>query len=138
MATPVEILRLLADREKHDHGLFTRGHDGPRSPLPDLGRFLALRLRSRSGLAVENLFRHRQFALLEERSANPQRVTAEVRFAMSALGRLVDWRHVLRVAGSSWEFASRLVRQASICSGAARDARRPRSSSSAVCAAALS
>jgi hypothetical protein len=38
-----------------------------RAALADLGRFLALCLRSRTALAAENLFLRKQLALFEER-----------------------------------------------------------------------
>lgn len=68
-----------------------------RAVLADLGRFLLLCLRSRAALAAENLFLRKQLALFEEREAQPHRATDAVRFLMSALGRLFDWRHALRV-----------------------------------------
>ena len=61
-----------------------------RSVLVELGRFLALCLRSRAALAAENLFLRRQLALFEERKAQPHRATDAVRFVMSALGGLFD------------------------------------------------
>jgi hypothetical protein len=68
-----------------------------RTVLVDLGLFLALCLRSRAALAAENLFLRKQLALFEERKAQPHRATDAVRFVMSALGRLFDWRGALRV-----------------------------------------
>ena len=68
-----------------------------RSVLADLGRFLALCLRSRAALAAENLFLRKQLALFEERKARPHRATDAVRFVLSVLGRLFDWRSALRV-----------------------------------------
>ena len=68
-----------------------------RTVLVDLGIFLALCLRSRAALAAENLFLRKQLALFEERKAQPHRATDPVRFVMSALGRLFDWRGALRV-----------------------------------------
>src|SRR5260370_14881770 len=67
-----------------------------RAVLADLGRFLALCLRSRAALVAENLFLRKQLALFEERKTQPHRATDAVRFVMSALGRLFDWRHALR------------------------------------------
>lgn len=68
-----------------------------RAVLADLGRFLALCLRSRAALAAENLFLRKQLALFEERKVQPRRATDAGRFVMSALGRLFDWRSALRV-----------------------------------------
>ena len=68
-----------------------------RAVLADLGRFLALCLRSRAALAAENLFLRKQLALFEERMAQPHRATDAVRFVMSTLGRLFEWRSALRV-----------------------------------------
>ena len=68
-----------------------------RAVLADLGCFLALCLRSRASLAAENLFLRKQLALFEDRKARPHRATDAVRFVMSALGRLFDWRRALRV-----------------------------------------
>jgi putative transposase len=68
-----------------------------RAVLADLGRFLALCLRSRAALAAENLFLRKQLALFEERKAQPNRATDAMRFVMSALGRLFDWRGALLV-----------------------------------------
>ena len=68
-----------------------------RAVLVELGRFLALCLRSRAALAAENLFLRKQLALFEERKAQPHRANDAVRFVMSALGRLFDWRNALRV-----------------------------------------
>jgi hypothetical protein len=68
-----------------------------RAVLVELGRFLALCLRSRAALAAENLFLRKQLALFEERNAHPHRATDAVRFVMSALDRLFDWRSALRV-----------------------------------------
>lgn len=68
-----------------------------RTVLVDLGLFLALCLRSRAALAAENLFLRKQLALFEERKAQPHRATDAIRFVMSALGRLFDWRGALRV-----------------------------------------
>jgi hypothetical protein len=68
-----------------------------RAVLVDLGRFLELCLLSRAALAAENLFLRKQLALFEERKAHPHRATDAVRFVMSALGKLFDWRSALRV-----------------------------------------
>jgi putative transposase len=68
-----------------------------RAVLVELGWFLALCLRSRAALAAENLFLRKQLALFEERKAHPHRATDAVRFVMSALDRLFDWRSALRV-----------------------------------------
>jgi putative transposase len=68
-----------------------------RAVLADLGRFLALCLRSRAALAAENLVLRKQLALFEERKVPPHRATDAGRFVMSALGRLFDWRSALRV-----------------------------------------
>ena len=68
-----------------------------RSVLADLGRFLALCLRSRAALAAENLFLRKQLALFGERKVQPHRATDAVRFVMSILGELCDWRSALRV-----------------------------------------
>ena len=65
--------------------------------IAEVGRFLALCLRSRAALAAENLFLRKQLALFEERKAHSHRATDAVRFVMSALGRLFDWRSALRV-----------------------------------------
>jgi len=64
-----------------------------RAVLVELGRFLTLCLRSRAALAAENLFLRKQLALFEERKAQPHRANDAVRFVMSALGRLFDWRN---------------------------------------------
>lgn len=76
---------------------FSHGATTSRSVLADLGRFLALCLRSRAALAAENLFLRKQLALFEERKAQPHRATDAVRFVMSVLGSLFDWRSALRV-----------------------------------------
>jgi len=68
-----------------------------RAVLADLGRFLALCLRSRAALAAENLFLRKQLALFEERKAQPHRATDAERFVMSTLGTLFDWPHALHV-----------------------------------------
>src|SRR5690349_10724292 len=68
-----------------------------RAVLFDLGRFLALCFRSRAALAAENLFLRKQLALFEERKVQPHRATDGVRFVMSALGSLFEWRGALRV-----------------------------------------
>ena len=68
-----------------------------RAVLVELGRFLARCLRSRAALAAENLFLRKQLALFEERKAQPHRANDAVRFVMSALGRLFDWRNALCV-----------------------------------------
>jgi hypothetical protein len=68
-----------------------------RAVLFDLGRFLVLCFRPRAALAAENLFLRKQLALFEERKAHPQRATDAVRFVMSALARLFEWRNALRV-----------------------------------------
>ena len=68
-----------------------------RAVLVDLGRFLALCLRSRAALAAENLFLRKQLALCEERKARPHRATDATRFVMCVLGRLFAWRPALRV-----------------------------------------
>ena len=68
-----------------------------RAVIVELGRFLALCLRSRAALAAENLFLRKQLALFEERKTQPHRANDAVRFVMSALGRLFDWRNALRV-----------------------------------------
>ena len=60
-----------------------------RSVLADLGRFLALCLRSRAALAAENLFLRKQLALFEERKAQPHRATDAVRFRDVRSGRAV-------------------------------------------------
>src|ERR1700704_3488465 len=68
-----------------------------RAVLADLGRFLALCLRSRAALAAEKLFLRKQLALFEERKAVPHGATDAVRFVMSAFCRLFEWRSALRV-----------------------------------------
>ena len=68
-----------------------------RAAVFDLGRFLVSCFRPRAALAAENLFLRKQLALFEERKAHPQRATDAVRFVMSALARLFEWRNALRV-----------------------------------------
>jgi hypothetical protein len=63
-----------------------------RAVLVELGRFL----HYASGLAPPWPPR-KQLALFEERKAQPHRANDAVRFVMSALGRLFDWRNALRV-----------------------------------------
>src|SRR5918996_117757 len=65
--------------------------------LADLVRLMGLCFRSRAALAAENLFLRKQLALYEERKVRPRRATDAVRFVMSALGGLFDWRPSLRV-----------------------------------------
>jgi len=65
--------------------------------LADAGRFLSLCVRSRAALAAENLFLRKQLALFTERKAQPRRATDAVRFVMTFLGRLFDWRKALTV-----------------------------------------
>jgi hypothetical protein len=85
-----------ADRERPNHDLSHAATTG-RAVLADLGRFLALCLRSRAALAAENLFLRKQLALFEERKAQLRRATDAVRFVMSTLGTFFDWPHALRV-----------------------------------------
>jgi hypothetical protein len=76
---------------------FSQAATTGRAVLVDLGTLLTLCLRSRAALAAENLFLRKQLALFEERKGQPHRATDAVRFVMSALGRLFDWRGALRV-----------------------------------------
>ena len=61
----------------------------------DLGRLVALGLRSRRALAAENLFLRKQLALFQERKVRPQRADDAMRWMMATLSRMFAWRDAL-------------------------------------------
>jgi len=61
----------------------------------DFIRLLGSFLRSRSALAVENLFLRKQLSLYQERQVRPQRATDATRLTMVMLAKLFDWREAL-------------------------------------------
>ena len=63
----------------------------------DTFRLVALLLRSRRSLQVENLFLRRQLALFIERGVKPRRVDAATRASLATLARMFDWRTALVV-----------------------------------------
>lgn len=63
--------------------------------LLDLGRLGLQALRSRRGLAAENLFPLKQLALLQERKVRPRRADDSTRWMMATLSRMFLWRDAL-------------------------------------------
>src|SRR5215475_3796386 len=59
--------------------------------------FFRLTLRSPSALAAENLFLRKQLGLYVERQKKPRRATDSVRFTLTQLMKLFDWRDALTV-----------------------------------------
>jgi putative transposase len=56
-----------------------------------------LGLRSKSSLAAENLFLHKQLAFYQERKIEPRRLDNPTRLALVWLSRWFDWRNALTV-----------------------------------------
>jgi len=63
--------------------------------LVDLGLLGLLALRSRRGLAAENLFLRKQLALFQERKVRPRRAADSTRWMVATLGRMFPWRDAL-------------------------------------------
>lgn len=63
--------------------------------LFDLGLLGLLALRSRRGLAAENLFLRKQLALFQERKVRPRRADDSTRWMMATLGRMFPWHDAL-------------------------------------------
>ena len=63
--------------------------------LLDLGRLLAIAVRSRRALAAENLFLQKQLAVFQERKVKPRRANDSTRWMMATLSRMFQSRDVL-------------------------------------------
>jgi len=63
--------------------------------LLDLGRLLAIAVRSHRALAAENLFLRKQLALFQERKVKPRRADDSTRWMMATLIRMFQWRDAL-------------------------------------------
>src|SRR5437867_742894 len=63
----------------------------------DLSTFFRLILRTSQAVAAENLFLSKQLALYVERQTKPHRATDAVRFTLTQLSALFDWRDALTV-----------------------------------------
>ncbi len=63
--------------------------------LLDFGRLLTISIRSRRGLAAENLFLRKQLALFQEREVKPRKANDSTRWMMATLGRMFEWRDAL-------------------------------------------
>jgi transposase InsO family protein len=63
--------------------------------LLDLGRLLAIGVRSRRALAAENLFLRKQLALFQERKVKPRRANDSTRWMMATLSRTFEWHDAL-------------------------------------------
>ena len=63
----------------------------------DLFSFIANLLRSRSGLAAENLFLRKQLALYQERGKKPGRIDTVAKLTLIALSKLFNWKAALMV-----------------------------------------
>jgi putative transposase len=61
----------------------------------DFIRLLSSCLRSRSALAAENLFLHKQLSLYQERQVRAHRATDANRLTMAWMAKLFDWRKAL-------------------------------------------
>src|SRR5215470_5181173 len=59
--------------------------------------FFRLTLRSPSALAAENLFLRKQLGLYIERQKKPRRATSRIRFTLTQLAKLFEWRDALTV-----------------------------------------
>ena len=64
--------------------------------LLDLGRLLAIAVRSHRALAAENLFLRKQLALFQERKVKPRRADDSTRWMMATLSQMFEWRDALR------------------------------------------
>jgi putative transposase len=65
--------------------------------LADLLRLLRLMFRSRTQLAVENLFLRKQLACYIERQVRPRRTDDASRIALVFLAQFVEWRELLTI-----------------------------------------
>ena len=63
--------------------------------LLDFGRLLTISIRSRRGLAAENLFLRKQLALFQERKVKPRKANDSTRWMMATLSRMFEWRDAL-------------------------------------------
>src|SRR5579864_6955568 len=63
--------------------------------LLDLGLLVVLALRSRRGIAAENLFVRKQLALYQERKTKPHQADDSTRWIMATLSRWFEWRRAL-------------------------------------------
>jgi hypothetical protein len=63
--------------------------------LLDFGRLLTIAVRSRRGLAAENLFLRKQLALFQERKVKPRRANDSTRWMMATLSQMFAWRDAL-------------------------------------------
>ena len=65
--------------------------------LSDVVTFAGSAVTSRTQLAAENLFLHKQLALYQERRVTPRRPDPASRVVLVLLSRLLDWRALLTV-----------------------------------------
>src|SRR5678815_6062620 len=63
--------------------------------LLDLGRLLAIAVRSHRALAAENLFLRKQLALFQERKVKPRRADDATRWLMATLSQMFQWPDAL-------------------------------------------
>ncbi|HBK80803.1 MAG TPA: hypothetical protein DDZ83_14220 [Nitrospinae bacterium] len=63
----------------------------------DLFSFISNLLRSRSGLAAENLFLRKQLALYQERGKKPVRIDTVAKLTLIGLSKLFNWKAALMV-----------------------------------------